>query len=39
MMSLAGHTDRVLALGNLPGGLIASGGQDKNMGYSNATTC
>jgi len=26
--SLAGHTDQILALGLLPGGLLASGGQD-----------
>lgn len=31
VVSLAGHTDQVLALGVLPGGLLASSGQDKTV--------
>jgi WD40 repeat protein len=30
-MTLLGHTDQVLALNILPGGLLASGGQDKTV--------
>lgn len=31
VLSLAGHTDQVLALGVLPGGLVVSGGQDNTV--------
>lgn len=31
VVSLSGHTDQVLALGILPGGLLASGGQDNTV--------
>lgn len=31
VVSLTGHTDQVLALDVLPGGLLASGGQDKTV--------
>ena len=31
VLSLAGHTDQILALGELPGRLVASGGQDNTV--------
>lgn len=31
VLSLAGHTDQILALGVLPGGLVVSGGQDNKV--------
>ena len=31
VQSLAGHTDQILSLGVIPGGLVVSGGQDKTV--------